>query len=264
MRLFFLILVLSPFFGIAQDPISTVDAASEFADEQILQQVYQDLGSQGSHDQLPYNFLNSHTKTTEFQKGGYIYDDFQQSVVIDREGKSYSTLANYYILTDEIQVYDAEKKAIQKLAKRDIVLVKIGRKDFVPKAYYDKEGQIKVGFLELISLGKRSLYRRYFQREQTKASHPLYGGKMDRKIKMVTTEELFQSKEGEVAKKMKKGKKNVLKVLAKRKKAISQYAKENGIGARKVEDIALLFNKYNELAAKGEAKKKEREAAKGK
>jgi len=176
--------------------------------------------------------------------GIYLNSDWSPAVVYTKNKEFLNCLAKFNIYKNRMEIkLGDEFRAINKNKISGVILEGA---PFIAIASGEEEDSSVMGFYEVLADGPICLLRKYKLSLHNKggtALHPTLGTEQEYK----SSHELYYCKEGEKAFKLKKGKKNILKVLSSNEEALKAYADEAGLGFRKDKDLAAMFNWYNGL-----------------
>lgn len=210
-------------------------------DQELIRSLLNKIGNEGTHEGIPYYALNSNN-TFEVEGSGYLDEEWQEGLVLTPEGDVFRIKGRYNAYADEMQVLI--NKQMKALFPRKIRGVSLGEKVFIPTSFYDKFDTKSFGFFEVLSEGEIALLIRYEAVTRGVNDHPLLGS-TNNKVEINIQESFFVRVNGEAARPLKKKKKEVLKVLAKKEEKIVQLAKEEKLSFGKQEDLRKIFDYYN-------------------
>jgi hypothetical protein len=117
---------------------------------------------------------------------------------------------------------------------------------FIPLSSNEKGDATIAGFYEVLVEGSLALIYKYsltLHNVGGSSLLPTMGTKQEYKINKA----LYFCENGQKASKLKKGKKNILKLFNGNKQMLEDFADSNGFGYRKEQDLISIFKKYNEL-----------------
>lgn len=176
----------------------------------------------------------------------YLEREFKDATVLTPEDEIAYTKARYRVVDDEIEIKGSADEEELILFKDKVKAISIDGQVFVPLQNYDKEGELKPVWLELLSEGSINLYKEYTIRIQRSNYNPSLntGNKNDEML--VESTFYYSTNSSKSIKKLKKGRTKVLEVLKKRKNRVNEYARENHLRWSKQEDLVQLFDCYNE------------------
>ena len=174
----------------------------------------------------------------------YLNNKFSKASVLTPDNKIAFIKARYRVFDDQIEILQKEEELI--LFKDKVKAISIDGQVFVPRLEYNKEGESKLAWFELLSEGSVNLYQQYSIRIKRSDYNPSLntGNKND---EMLTEKAFYYSLStgSKSMKKLKKGRSNILDALKKRKNAVNEFARENSLRWSKQEDLVKLFNFYN-------------------
>lgn len=213
------------------------------ADEMIFQTAFSELTGTMPREELPYYTFNK-GRMANVEGSGLLNQEWTEGVILSFDDERYRAQLRYDAFNDEMQVLsDGKTKA---LYPARIKGVRLNDQIFVPYPFVEGKDSPKTGFFEVLAQGEVTLLKRYKAVQQQVAEiHPTQGKRLTGDIEIVILEAYFYSSKGRPAAKLRTSKGGVMSVLNKRRKAVAQYAKENGLNPRKEKDLIEIFNFYD-------------------
>lgn len=177
------------------------------------------------------------------RKDVYLDSDWSSGAIYTKEKEFLNCVVRYNIHKDRMEIKLGSH--VRNLMKNKINGIIIGEDLFVLMASEDKSTH---SYHKVLAEGELTLTYKYNLTTHSSgggsALHPNLGSKQEYRV----NKKMFYFQTGKSALKFKKGKKNVLKILANHRVEIEDFAKSRGIGFKKEKDLIKLFNKYNELS----------------
>ena len=175
-------------------------------------------------------------------KGIYLDSEWKSSAVYTKDNAVLNCSARFNIYKNRIEIKLGEEVRMLQANKVDAVLVNESLFIYLESG---DEGLTGVrGFYEVLAEGKITLLKKYkleLYSSGGTALHPNLGNQKEYR----NTQELFYGKEGEGAKKFKKGKKGMEELFGANYDKIKAFADENKIGFKKEKDLIQIFDWYN-------------------
>lgn len=215
------------------------------AERENFENAFRELSfQQGDGENLPYFALNNRN-TYEVAGSVFMSEEFQDGILLDKENEKYRIKVRYNAQKDEMQILlKGEVRALHRTMMKGVA---IDNKIFIPHLFLTSDETLRNGFFEVITQGEMNLLLRRESRVQTTGNAAIPGmGKTD-EVKYVIDEFFYYAPAGQAAQKLRKGKRNVLKVLSKRRRAIEEYVKKNNLSWRSRDGLFALFGYYNEM-----------------
>ena len=214
------------------------------SEEEIVRNVFQDFGSSGLHEGIPYYALNQEGGDwcASDEDGFYLDEKWEDAVVWTNTDEKYKMPARMDIKFDQVQIN--VNGMILALLPDKVKLVAWEEKVFVPMSFELKKGGLAKGLFEVKVQGDVSLFLRYQVISRQAESHPVLGNPSGKMIEEIKTTPFYQNND-RALKKLKRNKAGVMEALGRRRKAVNEYARENEIGWRTIEDLEKLFTYYN-------------------
>lgn len=213
---------------------------------ETVRNVFEQITVSGAHEGVPYYAVNA-DNGNKVKGSEYLQEDFTEGFLMSKDMKIYRVKGRYDAFNDEVQVV-SDKQQIQAIFPERVKAVSLGGQIFVPHLIEGNKGNLSWGFFELLSEGKVHLLKRYYATSQAVKDHPVLGS-VGNDFEVTINKKIYVAFPKQTAKKLKKGKKHILKLLADEKGAIMRFVKKNKLTYKKTEDLTRIFNYYNKLRA---------------
>jgi hypothetical protein len=183
-------------------------------------------------------------------RGLYLVKDWSPAVVYTKSKEFLNTVARYNIHKSRMEIKVNNNIRILQSYKINSIIINDAL--FVPLSSGEKADNGNLYFFKVLSLGELSLLVKHKLTLHTIGSSPLHSN-IGTKEEYKTSEKLYYCQKGQKPNKLKKGKKNILKLFGSKKATMEIFADENDLGFRKVRHLISLFNQNNKIIPKMEA-----------
>ena len=223
-----------------------IELSGQSADEQLLRASIDEMNATGLHEGLPYSTLNN-SKKPSVEGSQFLSEDWEEGVLLITEGMSFRIKGRYDIYNDEFLIQT--EKGAKLLLPEKTKAITLKNRLFAPYGYLKKNKKFGYSFFELLSEGEITLLLKREIYLKKSNPHPVLGHTLNKNVEIQTKAVFFTIKKGDIAKRMKKSKKEVLSILRKRRSAVNKFINEHKLKVRKEADLIAIFDFYNKKAS---------------
>lgn len=176
----------------------------------------------------------------------YLDKKWKGSILMTHAGELVAVSARYRVYDDEIEIIQDEQEMI--VYKDKVKAVSIDNQVFVPRIVKDKNGRINEKWAQLLVEGECNLFKVYTMSvKRSDYNAALNTGNKSDILETSTKLYYNQLPAQSSLTVLKKGKTNVLEVLKRKERLVTEFAKENKLKWGKEADLIKLFVYYNSL-----------------
>ena len=175
----------------------------------------------------------------------YIEKEWQHCTMQTKDGRLFHFNGRYSVLDNAIEWNMNGKSG--KIYPGRMNGASIGNRVFVPIPADRIDGERSASYFEVLEAGNMSLFVRHTLDYKVEGSNGLTSNVNGEKVYFMT-EELYYAQGDDALKKLKGGKKRVLKLFENRRDDMETYVESKKIKFNDRKDLRELFNRYNQLS----------------